>query len=357
MCDRPLKGFVPKERDQKTGLYVPKKTKNGKPFYMICSPEVNYIWMDNNDRWHKSYDFNSSNFVTCKDVVKEYKPIPCGSCLSCRINRAGELADRCMLEMNYHDKACFVTLTYNDDHIIRSHYTRTDTGECGVSETLFKKHYMDFFKRLRKHNSGCNIRYVLCGEYGSLGRPHYHAIIFGYRPDDLVPYTLNRRGQWLYTSRELESIWKNGFVIIGDVTKDSANYVTRYVTKKLYSDVGEENYQKIGRIPPFITTSKRPAIGRLWYEDNKDWCMDHQISYSTDRGGRNFKAPRYFRKLAEAEGIVSWTQSEYMDNSNDAAVTRMDYEKTINKAGYDKISQAKEREREAINKAFTRDLK
>lgn len=354
MCDRPLKGFQPLER-YPDGQYGPKLTKNGKQFYMICSPDVKYIWSDNHDRWHKSYDFNRADFSTVKNVVKDFILIPCGSCLSCRINRAGELADRCMLEMNYHDKACFVTLTYDSDHLIEFLYTRSDTGETGRSATLFKKHYMDFFKRLRKAFPGSDIRYVLCGEYGDTSnRPHYHAIIFGYRPSDLVAVSRNRRGQLLYSSEELNRLWKNGMCIVGDVTKDSANYVCRYVTKKLYSDVGKENYQAIGRIPPFIVTSKRPAIGRRWYEDNKDWCLDRQITYGTETGSRSFQAPRYFRKLADQEGLDTWKRVEIYSNREQANISQFMYQKSVNDVTAEELAEAKERQRNAINNAFGR---
>lgn len=344
MCDRPLKGF-------KIGY-----TKNGKPNYLVCSPEVKYVWSDNNDCWHKSYDFNRSNFVTVKDVVKEYTLIPCGSCLSCRIARAGELADRCMLEMNYHDEACFVTLTYDELNLIRTNYTRTDTGETGCSNTLFKKHYMDFFKRLRKANPGSDIRYVLAGEYGEQSdRAHYHALIFGYKPHDLRPVSVNRRGQPLYMSEELNRIWQKGNCIVGDVTKDSANYVCRYVTKKLYSDIGMDNYQMRGRIPPFIVTSKRPAIGKRWYDDNKDWCLDQTISYATPSGGRTFTAPRYFKKLAEKEGLLTFERCDIMDVRNSVNVSQNEYVKSVNGLSYEEIAEAKEREMESKNKVFTRD--
>jgi len=342
MCDRPLKGF-------KIGY-----TKNNKPDYLICSPDVKYVWKGKNGVWNKSYDYSRSDFADCMEVVKDYQLIPCGSCISCRVARAGELADRCMLEMNYHDRACFVTFTYDDDHIITYNYTRTDTGETGCAATLFKKHYQDFFKRLRKAYPDCDVRYVLCGEYGEhTDRPHYHGIIFGYRPSDLKIYSFNKRMQPLYTSEELNKLWKQGFCIIGEVTKDSANYVARYVTKKLYADLGIENYQNIGRIPPFIVTSKRPAIGKRWYDDNKDWCFEHQISYPTDSGGRSFNAPRYFKKLRDKEGNTKYTVID--DLRNEVNASQFNHLRDLNNQTYKEMADAKDRVAEARNKAFKRD--
>lgn len=343
MCDRPLKGF-------QVGY-----TKNNKPKYIVCSPDVKYVWKDKNDVWHKSYDYAHDNFCCTSDFVKEYTPIPCGSCLSCRITRAAEMADRCMLELNYHKKACFVTLTYDDDNLIVTNYTRVDTGETGWSATLFKKHYQDFFKRLRKAYPDADIRYFLCGEYGeTTERPHYHAIIFGYRPDDLVPYSINKRGQVLYSSESLTRIWSHGFAVVGDCSRDSCNYVARYVTKKLYSELGEDEYKYKGRIPPFTVSSKRPAIGRRWYDDNKEWCFETQISYSTPSGGHSFKAPRYFKKLREFDGKMKY----YIDDDLNVDIKYRQDVHLIERNNQlpSIIGDAKDRVRKNKGKAYKRDI-
>lgn len=43
--------------------------------------------------------------------------LPCGHCIGCRLERSRQWANRCMLELQYHDSAYFVTLTYDDDHV------------------------------------------------------------------------------------------------------------------------------------------------------------------------------------------------------------------------------------------------
>ena len=96
--------------------------------------------------------------------------IPCGVCLSCRLNRARDWANRCVLEASLRSENAFVTLTYDDSHLPSS---------------LVKAHLQAFIKKLR--NDGHSIRYFGCGERGSLnGRPHYHVILFGYWPSDAV---------------------------------------------------------------------------------------------------------------------------------------------------------------------------
>lgn len=347
MCDRPLHGF-------QIGY-----TRKGKPNYLICSPQIDYIYKDK-DKWIKAHGTIPRNLK--RDYISRYTLIPCGSCLSCRITRAAEMADRAMLEMNYHDKACFITLTYDDEHIIRSNYINRTTGESGISETLFKKHYQDFIKRLRKHYNGVDIRYVLCGEYGETTlRPHYHAIIFGVFPDDAIPFSVNKRGQQLYTSDIMCKLWRKGYVVIGECTRDSANYVCRYVTKKLYSDIGKDLYQDRGRIPPFIVSSKRPAIGKRWYDDNKEWCMDSTISYSTPDGGHTFKAPRYFNKLyeSELENVDIKDALEYYrirDLREEIAYLQDEHLSERTDADIDDIAAAKERSSQNKAAGFKRDM-
>jgi len=94
---------------------------------------------------------------------------PVGNASAANCNRAREWAIRCMHEAKCYDENCFVTLTYDNDHL-------------PPDGSLNHKHFQDFMKRLRKHYSGRTIRYYMCGEYGeNMGRPHYHAVFFNLR--------------------------------------------------------------------------------------------------------------------------------------------------------------------------------
>lgn len=166
--------------------------------------------------------------------------LPCGQCMSCRIQRSREWANRCLLELKYHEEAYFVTLTYDDDHL---HYgADPDTG-ARTLPTLRKRDTQLFFKNLR--NAGQKVRFFGCGEYGSQTlRPHYHFIIFGLHLADLQLYKKVRISDEIYsyyTSEFLSNCWRDysydsmprGYVIVGDVSWQSCAYVARYVTKKL----------------------------------------------------------------------------------------------------------------------------
>ncbi len=105
--------------------------------------------------------------------------VPWNGCIGCRIARSKEWAIRCMHEASLHQRNAFITLTYNEQSIPYDH---------GLKKSDFQK----FFKRLRKKHYWERLRYYMAGEYGTatnggLGRPHFHAIVFGWDfPDKTI---------------------------------------------------------------------------------------------------------------------------------------------------------------------------
>jgi hypothetical protein len=70
------------------------------------------------------------------------------------------------------------------------------------------------------------------GEYGDKKkRPHWHALIFNWRPDDLYHKYNNHRGDKVYNSKTLEQLWPHGICELGSVTFESAGYCARYASK------------------------------------------------------------------------------------------------------------------------------
>lgn len=248
--------------------------------------------------------------------------IPCGYCDGCRIDRSREWANRCMLELQYHDSAYFITLTYNDDHVPVSYYADPETGEAQESLTLCKRDWQLFMKRLRKAFPDDQIRFYACGEYGSQTfRPHYHAIVFGLHLHDLVPVQDVQRGELGYqyfSSESLQRCWSVvecsrvqgeydspvrspiGYVMVGRVTWETCAYVARYVLKKQYGQDAQV-YQEFNIEPEFTLMSRRPGIARLWFEDHPD-CYEYDfINLSSDRGGMKIRPPKYFDKLFDVD--------------------------------------------------------
>ena len=216
--------------------------------------------------------------------------IACGRCIGCRLEGARQWAVRAVHEASLHDENCFLTLTYQ-----------------AAPLSLVRTDLQGFWKRLRQHlvrRAAPRILYLGSGEYGEeTGRPHYHALVFGYYPPDAVRY---RGGEYpLYKSAELEKLWRHGYVLAGSVTFESACYVAGYVTKKVTGPEAPGWYQAIDRDtgelvpiePEFLVASRRPAVGRGWieaYGHSDAWRHDSVVVR-----GSNSKVPRYYDKLLQ----------------------------------------------------------
>lgn len=209
--------------------------------------------------------------------------VPCGTCIGCRLERAREWSVRCVHESKRWSDNAFVTLTYEDSNLTMVH----------GRPTLVPRDYVLFMKRLRKEY-GPGIRFFQCGEYApETGRPHHHAILFNVSFPDRKLYKRSSTGN-LYTSSDLERIWRHGMCAIGDVTAESAGYVARYTVKKVYGPAAEAHYA--GRVPEYLTMSRRPGIGR------KHWEQYKAEIYADDScvvDGRLRKPPRYYDALMD----------------------------------------------------------
>lgn len=215
--------------------------------------------------------------------------LPCGQCIGCRLERSRQWAIRCVHEASSFEKNCFITLTYDDDHLPKD-------------GSLVKKDFQDFMKRLRK-NSGTKIRYFHCGEYGEqLGRPHYHACLFNFDFEDKKLWSERESGN-LYTSDELNEIWGKGYCIVGAVTFDSAAYVARYITKKITGDSAPAHYR--GKQPEYTTMSRRPGIGKTWFDKFRTDCYP---SDSVVMRGKEMKPPKYYDKQFELDSPLEFRQ-------------------------------------------------
>lgn len=251
----------------------------------------------------------------------ESMEVACGSCLGCRLDRSRMWAVRCVHEAGLPEHVhgnSFVTLTYRDK------------GECTNEQlaggfhipddwSLRKDHFQKFMKRLRKRFSQ-RIRFFHCGEYGNrcphgldlrlvqcplctVGRPHYHALLFNCSFDDLEPYK-QERGEVRYTSEVLSDVWKYGFVDVGQVNFESAAYVARYALKKVNGVQADSHYFRLdhdtGEMwfiePEYCTMSRRPGIGKGWFQLFADDCFPSD-DCPVPGSGVFKKVPRYYETL------------------------------------------------------------
>lgn len=219
--------------------------------------------------------------------------LPCGQCIGCRLERSRQWAVRCMHESSMHEFNSFVTLTYDDDHI-------------PSDMSLNYRHFQLFMKRVRARFRA-RVRFYMCGEYGEVyKRPHYHACLFGLRPDDLYPWRKSGAGFQLYRSPVMEDLWRFGSVEVGDVTFESAAYVARYIMKKVTGDRAEAHYSAVdgdtgeifSRVPEFTRMSLKPGIGFTWFEKYR------REVFPLDRvvvRGVECKPPKYYKLLLDAD--------------------------------------------------------
>lgn len=215
--------------------------------------------------------------------------IPCGRCIGCRLERSRQWAVRCTHESQLHASNSFITLTY-------------DAGNLPPYGSLVVSDFQKFMKKLRKAlgKNGKRIRFFHCGEYGELeGRPHYHAIIFGYDFPDKYKWRTTDRGDTLYRSPLLESLWTAGSSEIGEVSFESAAYVARYSLKKVTGPMADEHYSRVnldtGEIvkiqPEYVTMSRRPGIGAGWFDKYRtDVYPRDQLTLR----GKQMRPPRFY---------------------------------------------------------------
>lgn len=206
--------------------------------------------------------------------------LPCGRCLGCKVDKARDWSTRCVLESSYYPFSSFITLTYNDQHL-------PSDGK------VHREDINQFIDKLKYR--GFNFRFFGCAEYGSSNhRPHYHLITFGYQPDDLVKHSVGSDGNFLFTSKFLESVWSKGFVLVGSASKQSAGYVARYTTKKLGDD------------DSFIFMSSHPGIGYQYLVDHAKEIVSTDKVYGEFGESGTAPVPRYFNRF-----LAEWFPEEY----------------------------------------------
>lgn len=191
-----------------------------------------------------------------KPFVRGMEAFGCGQCMPCRFNTRRIWTHRIMLEALVHADASFVTLTYDK-------YNLPDGG------SVVPRDMQLFLKRVRKNVGRC--RFFGVGEYGDHSwRPHYHLALFGIGPD---------------RAQDIQKCWRYGFSYTGTLTRDSAQYVAGYVTKKL-TQVNEFTYEKLlHRHPEFARMSNRPGIGALAIDQVAQALLNRHGWDSIERNG------------------------------------------------------------------------
>jgi len=237
-----------------------------------------------------------------KNYNKEFAPfaIPCSKCIECRLENARQWAIRSVHEAQMYENNIFLTLTYNDENLPKKLEKRDFQL---FMKSLRKKIFKDFLNSYGQENwklldkqeqktlynkIKIGVHYV--GEYGEkTKRPHWHAIIFNYAPDDKTYKYSTDSGDRVYKSESIDTLWNKGHTEFGSVTFESAGYVSRYSAKKLvHGNDGQHDFN------PVPGKSSHQAIGKKWLEKYyKDIFNYGQVILSN---GQKCAIPRYYEK-------------------------------------------------------------
>lgn len=254
--------------------------------------------------------------------------VRCCQCVGCRADHAREWALRCVHEASLHESNCYLTLTYAPENVPEGY-------------TLVLEHFQEFMKRFRERlvydeykrivdaydgplilssknlkrflmklarSSAPKIRFFHCGEYGEeFGRPHYHALIFGYDFPDRKFFKMHN-GNPLYRSDMLSSLWTDGFATIGALTFESAAYVARYCMKKITGAQADDHYQ--GRKPEYVTMSRNKGIGAKWYDKYKNSDL-YNTDYVVLPGRSPLKIPKYYDNKYKMEHPLEFEDLQF----------------------------------------------
>lgn len=220
--------------------------------------------------------------------------LPCGKCIECKSKRAVEWATRCRHEIACHDENCFITLTYDDDNL--------------PSKLIVKEYFQKFMKRLRKKLKK-KVKYIVSHEYGGkTGRPHHHAIIFGWNPEQQEFLREAPSGEPLFISPDLESLWPYGYHSIGTANEKTAYYIAAYSLKSSKHVISTDSGELV-EVTDSMDSSRATAIGYEYFYRNVEQLVDS-----------GELLPRYYIKLLERSypELLEVYQNESMLRQNKA---------------------------------------
>lgn len=263
---------------------------------------------------------------------KDLMMFPCGHCVGCAKDYARTWQARIMCEASYHQKSCFLTLTYEKER---------DPNKDDLRH--FIQDVRDYLRNNGKDYKG--IKFFGCGECGSqTHRFHNHLILFGVDFSE-DRYPISKRGlNFIYRSPLLEKLWKHGFSCIGSLDIASAGYVSKYCDKKKISSMDEGEFVIMSR-----------GLGKQYFKDHLEDLFDSDYLYFD---GQKFKIPRYFLTLALKEDFkyVAYA-SDYSNRKKEIAMSfRFDSGRSVSVEEEGMIASRDVQMAKYVNKEGKRDV-
>jgi hypothetical protein len=284
-----------------------------------------------------------------------------------------------MHEASLYDNNCFLTLTYDDEHLpedgslryedfqlfmkrFRKRFKGLQPVTYTPTETVYNTFQSDVDgkpisfpvgKRKLDPVTSFPIRFYMAGEYGEkFRRPHFHACIFNFDFPDKKYFKKTPGGSRIFTSAALSELWPFGYASIGNVTFESAAYVARYIMKKVnissstphhlrnhYVEVDDDGVIS-ELVPEFNKMSLKPGIGQGWFDKFKDEVYPDDFVVVN---GRQCKPPRFYdKKFAEDfpiefESIQFDRYVDSLERSEDSTPERLAVRERVTQAKVDRL--------------------
>lgn len=296
--------------------------------------------------WKESPDVTMPECAVLDRLIREgcVLPVPCCSCLECRILAKKHMALRLHHESRFWKEASFVTLTYNSESLPKDGSVNADDPARFVKSlrSYICRRHGKCRKRKACRGFCPKIKTFGCAEYGpKLQRPHYHLVIFGFQFDDLShPRSCSnhwsKKKWYTFRSKVCADLWKKGFVEIGNLEPAAAEYVCGYTVKKIRGERKDEHY---GGKRPEGVVCRSQGLGARYVHQYRDFLLRNgMVSF---RGSR-LSLPRFYRKILR----------EFDEKAYEAAIKRWTKDKQLSSL-YKAISPLRAKARDKIKAAQT----
>lgn len=250
---------------------------------------------------------------------------PCGKCIACRINRRREWTQRLLHEQSFASSACFVTITYDQEHV--------PVNKDGLLEVC-KKDCQNFHRYIRRKYPDITFRFFLNSEYGpETGRPHYHAIYYNLPEEVIYSGTpaFEKGHLKYYFGGVLQTIWSKGEVTTAPMTRERAGYCAKYFIDK--ADSPEFC------APNFSIMSRKPGIGYEYALQIKDKVRFYGLKGCLTDKGNYIKLPRYYADKITPPYEKLWHRLLGDDQISQAEAIRLEEERKIIDENVDIVEQ------------------
>ena len=233
--------------------------------------------------------------------------------MNCRVNRRRFWTGRILAEAAYQPMSSFWGLTYAPEFV-----PTVGSGPYADALTLKPSDLTNFLKRWRRHKpEDEEFRFFAVGEYGELGRPHWHIVAFGPRIDSALEDRI--RKAWSVWDQKCEKHTLLGRVSVSELIPERAAYCAGYTIKKLTK--ANDNRLLQGQHPELFRVSRRPPLGYKLFEDightahtrNGSWklAVEGDVQKEFRHQGARYPLGRYWvQKLRE---VLDVPTPEYKD--------------------------------------------